>query len=179
MCRLRISASSSGGIPGPYEHETEPRITQITTDELLGRDGTPPRSLACLPGFPGSCPGLRRRRATWPVRPLAACPLRVGTRLARRVRLGYGSVSCAAPRPSVESGAPMGPARSWSSVWSRWHLLAYGRLLADRPISRCGGRSLAERRVEPDLGARRVDQLVTLTVEPDVTAAHRVRRNHA
>jgi NADPH:quinone reductase-like Zn-dependent oxidoreductase len=32
---LRISASSSGGIPGPYEHETEPRITQITTDVLL------------------------------------------------------------------------------------------------------------------------------------------------
>ncbi len=24
MCRLRISASCGGGIPGPYEHETEP-----------------------------------------------------------------------------------------------------------------------------------------------------------
>jgi len=36
MCRLRISASCGGGIPGRYEHETEPRITQVTTDELLG-----------------------------------------------------------------------------------------------------------------------------------------------
>src|SRR6266540_2044405 len=36
MCRLRTSASCSGGIPGPHQHETEPHISQLTTDELLG-----------------------------------------------------------------------------------------------------------------------------------------------
>src|SRR6266498_2520284 len=35
MCRLRTSASCSGGIPRPHEHETEPHISQVTTDELL------------------------------------------------------------------------------------------------------------------------------------------------
>src|SRR6266508_3551565 len=35
MCRLRTSASCSGGIPGPHQHETEPHISQVTTDELL------------------------------------------------------------------------------------------------------------------------------------------------
>src|SRR5215212_11627769 len=35
MCRLRTSASCSGGLPGPHEHETEPHISQVTTDELL------------------------------------------------------------------------------------------------------------------------------------------------
>jgi hypothetical protein len=35
MCRLRISASCGGGLPGPHEHETEPHIPQVTTDELL------------------------------------------------------------------------------------------------------------------------------------------------
>jgi hypothetical protein len=34
-CRLRTSASYIGGIPGPHEHETEPHIPQVTTDELL------------------------------------------------------------------------------------------------------------------------------------------------
>ena len=54
MCRLRISAScGGGGIPGPYEHETQPRITQVTTDELLvhhGGNGLPvaPRDPAAL-----------------------------------------------------------------------------------------------------------------------------------
>src|SRR5919197_3872583 len=37
MCRVRTSASCSGGIPRPHEHETEPHISQVTTDELLGR----------------------------------------------------------------------------------------------------------------------------------------------
>src|SRR5215212_9000609 len=37
MCRLRTSASCSGGLPGPHEHETEPHISQVTTDELLAR----------------------------------------------------------------------------------------------------------------------------------------------
>jgi hypothetical protein len=35
MCRLRTSASCGGGIPGPHEHETQPHISQVTTDELL------------------------------------------------------------------------------------------------------------------------------------------------
>src|SRR6266511_721978 len=34
-CRLRTSASCGGGLPGPHEHETEPQIPQVTTDELL------------------------------------------------------------------------------------------------------------------------------------------------
>src|SRR5215218_10087616 len=37
-CRLRTSASCDG-IPGPHEHETEPHIPQVTTDELLGTSG--------------------------------------------------------------------------------------------------------------------------------------------
>jgi uncharacterized protein DUF4357 len=32
---LRTSASCGGGIPRPHEHETEPHISQVTTDELL------------------------------------------------------------------------------------------------------------------------------------------------
>src|SRR5215212_2958476 len=36
MCRLRTSASCGGGIPRPHEHETEPHISQVTTDDLLG-----------------------------------------------------------------------------------------------------------------------------------------------
>src|SRR5215207_6671249 len=35
MCRLRTSASCGGGIPRPHEHETEPHISQVTTDDLL------------------------------------------------------------------------------------------------------------------------------------------------
>jgi hypothetical protein len=35
--RLRTSASCGGGIPGPHEHETEPHISQVTTDDLLVR----------------------------------------------------------------------------------------------------------------------------------------------
>src|SRR5215211_3030664 len=42
MCRLRTSASCSGGIPRPHEHETEPHISQVTTDELLVTVGGPP-----------------------------------------------------------------------------------------------------------------------------------------
>src|SRR5512132_1234893 len=34
-CRLRTSASHGGGLPRPHEHETEPHIPQITTDEPL------------------------------------------------------------------------------------------------------------------------------------------------
>src|SRR5215210_8986312 len=37
-CRLRTSASHDGGLPRPHEHEDEPHIPQITTDELLDRD---------------------------------------------------------------------------------------------------------------------------------------------
>jgi hypothetical protein len=36
---LRTSASYIGGIPGPHEHETEPHIPQVTTDELLANFG--------------------------------------------------------------------------------------------------------------------------------------------
>jgi hypothetical protein len=32
---LRTSASCSGGIPGPHEHETEPHTLQVTADKLL------------------------------------------------------------------------------------------------------------------------------------------------
>jgi len=35
MCRLRTSASCGSGFPGPHEHETEPYIPQVTTDEPL------------------------------------------------------------------------------------------------------------------------------------------------
>jgi len=43
MCRLRTSASCGGGIPRPHEHETEPHISQVTTDDLLVRnDGCHP-----------------------------------------------------------------------------------------------------------------------------------------
>ena len=35
MCRLRTSASCGGDIPRPHEHETEPHISQVTTDDLL------------------------------------------------------------------------------------------------------------------------------------------------
>src|SRR5215207_2891630 len=38
-CRLRTWASCSGGIPGPHEHETEPPISQLRADELLGGVG--------------------------------------------------------------------------------------------------------------------------------------------
>src|SRR5436190_23751800 len=42
MCRLRTSASCGGGIPRPHEHETEPHISQVTTDDLLR-----PAGIAC------------------------------------------------------------------------------------------------------------------------------------
>jgi predicted nucleic acid-binding protein len=32
---LRTSASHGGGLPRPHEHEAEPHISQVTTDELL------------------------------------------------------------------------------------------------------------------------------------------------
>jgi len=38
MCRLRTSASCGSGFPGPHEHETEPYIPQLTTDEPLGAE---------------------------------------------------------------------------------------------------------------------------------------------
>src|SRR5829696_4513470 len=38
MCRLRTSASCGSGFPGPHEHETEPYVPQVTTDEPLAQD---------------------------------------------------------------------------------------------------------------------------------------------
>src|SRR5215203_1978593 len=53
-CRLRTSASCGGGIPGPHEHEAEPHISQVTTDELLAVLGDLPahgRLGLLLPGL--------------------------------------------------------------------------------------------------------------------------------
>src|SRR5215207_10013592 len=67
MCRLRTSASCGGGLPRPQEHETEPHISQVTTDDLLVHLGvrvlaTPIRTTLHRHGLD---PAPRRTATTW------------------------------------------------------------------------------------------------------------------
>src|SRR5215218_1661288 len=59
MCRLRTSASCGGGFPGPHEHETEPYIPQVTTDEPLVLLLMGPAALLWAPHSPGGLECLR------------------------------------------------------------------------------------------------------------------------
>src|SRR5215218_2277369 len=104
-CRLRTSASYGGGLPGPHEHQTEPHIPQVTTDEPLGlfvtvgfvASGGPPN----LFGRDGTSVAI----GTW-IQLIGVLTALLAGVIATRANYRKQPQATTRPRPGQRSGSP-------------------------------------------------------------------------